>query len=479
MSYIKEDDFKLSKREIEKQKKKSLELSIKEGSAASVMSGAGSSFISPFALALNASNLQIGFLSSFVGLIGPLAQLQSIHLMEHYSRKKIVVITVLIQALLWLPIMLLGAMYYFKFWLDYLAILLIIFYSLNIGVGAIASPAWFSWMGDLVPENKRGKYFSRRNRITGFVAIISMLIAGIALDFFKTKGLVLTGFTIIFSVSIISRLYSAGLLNKHYSPKFKLKNGYYFSFNDFIKKGLNTNFGRFTMYVALINFAVAIAAPFFTVYMLRDLGLSYIWFTLISLSSSVFSLLVFPFWGKFADKYGNRMVIIISSIFLPLVPILWIISPSKLYLLFVPSLVGGIFWAGFNLSAFNFIYDCTNPEHRAICSVYHNMIVGIGIFAGAIFGGLIAKYSSITIMGNVFFFIFAVSGVLRIVFALIYLPKIKEIKHFPKPPMLIKEIKLMHNIGHNINHMNASIMHSPYHSRYFSKRLRKLKGVFD
>ena len=73
-------------------------------------------------------------------------------------------------------------MFFKGVWLSVLPILLIVFYCLQIGVGAIAGPAWFSWMGDLVPKEKRGKYFGKRNRILQAVTIITMLTAGFLLD---------------------------------------------------------------------------------------------------------------------------------------------------------------------------------------------------------------------------------------------------------------------------------------------------------
>ena len=73
------------------EKEKTMSLSIKEGSFASVAGGFGEGYITPYALSLNANNLQVGLLSSFVGLISPLAQVFGSKLMETYSRKRIIV----------------------------------------------------------------------------------------------------------------------------------------------------------------------------------------------------------------------------------------------------------------------------------------------------------------------------------------------------------------------------------------------------
>lgn len=86
------------------------------------------------------------------------------------------------------------------------------------------------------------------------------------------------------------------------------------------------NFGRFVIYVALVNFATCIAAPFFAVYMLKSLGFSYANFTIVMMSATITSLLFMPFIGKFIDKYGNLTVIKIIGLLIPLIPILWVFS---------------------------------------------------------------------------------------------------------------------------------------------------------
>ncbi len=424
---------------------KSRNLSVKEGAAAAVMDGAGHSYITPFAIALNANNLQIGFLSSFIGLMGPLSQLYGSKLMEKYDRKTIVVKSVFIQSLLWLPVIILAFLYYFNIWRGLIPILLIIIYSIVKIAGGFPFPAWFSWMGDLVPQNIRGKFFSKRNRIKGIVTLIAFLSGALLLDFFKTKGFVLLGFAILFFVAMIARLISAKLLAKKHSIKLKLKKGYYFSIWQFMKIMPKNNFGRFVIFVSLINFAVAIAGPFFAVYILRYLGFSYLWFMLINASSTVFAFFILPFWGKFSDKYGNLKTLRISSFLIPFVPILWIFSASKIYLLLVPGLLGGIAWSAFQLASRNFIYDAVSKQRRALCITYYDIFIGIGIFVGAALGGLIATFAKISFM-NIYLFIFLISGLLRFVFLLYILPTIKEVRKTKSPDILFKGFGFMENL---------------------------------
>jgi len=420
--------------------KKDLELSIKEGASSSVMTGFGESYITPFALALNANNSQIGFLTSFAGLVGPFSQILGSRLMEKYRRKKIIITFVALQALTWLPILLLSLFFWKNIFTTYLPIILIIFYSLFAIFGSISGPSWFSLMGDLVPDKIRGRYFSKRNKITGAVALLSTLIGAFILDYFKTKGSILIGFSILFFIASLARLNSARLFKKHSEPQLKLKKSYYFSIFSFIKNMPYNNFGRFVMFIGFFYFAAMIAGPFFAVYMLKDLGFSYTTFILISISASIFSLLSLPIWGKLSDKYGNREILRLTLIFIPIAPILWLFSKNPLYLIFIPQLIAGLGWAGFNLSSSNFIYDSVSPQRRGLCVAYFSILRGIGIFIGAALGGLLAQYLTIRFM-NKLLFIFLISGILRALVAIIFLPKIKEIRKLAKPKKLYQYIE--------------------------------------
>lgn len=430
------------------EKKMTLNLSVKEGSAASVMAGAGDAYIAPFALSVGANNFQIGLLSSLSALFSPIFQILGSRLMENHSRKKIMTLGTILQALMWLPILVLGLIYWHGA-SSYIPITLVITYLIYAIFGAAGGPAWFSLLGDVVPEKIRGKYFGKRNKICTAVTLVATLLAALVLDYFKTKGMVLMGFATIFLVASISRMISAYLLSRHYDPKFKLEEGYYFSFWQFVKKAPTNNFGKFVIYAGIFYFAVMVSSPFFTVYMLKHLGFSYTTFMLVNISSTVYTFLFSPVMGKFADRYGNRELLKISGFLLPFPPLLWVFSGNPWYLAFVPQLAAGLGWSTFNLASSNFIYDAVTPQRRGICVTYYNIFVNVGTFFGAIVGGILATYVPITFMNNLLF-IFIISGVLRGLATIIMLPKIKEVRDVRTPssnPLVyIKEMNLVEGV---------------------------------
>jgi MFS family permease len=411
-------------------KEKTLKLSVVEGSSTSVMSGAGEAYVVPFALSLNASNVQIGFLSSFVALFGAIFQVFGSQMIYTRSRKKIISLFVFLQASLWLAILGLGILAIYGYVSIYAPVLLIFLYVIYSIFGNLSSPSWFSMMGDLVDERKRGKYFSRRNSIAGAVAMFVTFFAAVLLDYTKEVGFLLWGFVILFGVAAMGRFFAAYLFTKHYEPESKAKKESYFSFFRFIKKAPSNNFGRFVIYIALISMANAFAAPSFAVYMLNDLSYSYITFTLVNLSGSLFTILSIPYWGRISDIRGNKFILTIGAIMIVFSPILWVFFKSPVYLIFTAQLVSGLGWAAFNLGASNFIYDAVTPQRRAICVAYYALITNFGVFIGAMIGGLFAQH--VVIKGfNIFLIIFFISGVGRAVVSLIFLPRFKEVRNLP------------------------------------------------
>jgi len=420
------------------QLKKAEKISIKEGSFAGIMDGFGSRYITPYALALGASNFIIALISTLPNLIGNLTQLHILTLMKKKSRKKIVFRTVLTQALLWIPIILVGILYFLKEESrPFIPFFLLVAYSLMVIAGTSCSPAWNSWMKDIILSGN-GKYFGKRNRIVNIVAIVSMLIAGLILTFF-TKEKVLIGFFIIFSIAFLGRIISAYFLTRQYEPSFSLVPSAYFSLKSFIKKIPNSNFGKFVIFVSAITLATAVAGPFFVVYMLKDLGLTYFQFTLVTISSVITTILSLPSWGKFADKFGNLKVLKVNGLLISLIPFMWVftlfikdlgIFPLLSFLILL-EFFSGFVWAGFNLSAGMFIYDAVTREKMAFCVAYFNIINSFGTFIGALIGGFLSSFHISPLGFNSLVFLFIISGALRLLFTLFLRGSIKEVRTVP------------------------------------------------
>ena len=246
------------KDELEEKIEKSKEYSVKDGIFYSIMTGFGVFFVTPFALRLGAGIADIGFLQTFPQLFGSLGQLLYSKIARTYkSRKEIVLKLVSIQTAMWI-----GFIFLTLFSHNSAVSLLVLFYSVFVLAELLANPAWTSWMGDLVPENERGSYFGKRNKIVGIVGLAVMLLGGIYLDLFENLNgkMVFIGFATIFFISFLARIASLYFFNKQYEPELKFDRKKYFSLFDFIEHMMQNNFGRFVMFVPITWWAIHIAA---------------------------------------------------------------------------------------------------------------------------------------------------------------------------------------------------------------------------
>lgn len=418
-------------------REKTRRLSVKEAGFYSIHDGFGLRYITPYALEIGKNNpytnTYIGLLTSVPSLVSNLSQIWTSRLMEKYSRKTLVKTGVLLQSLMWLGIIFTGICFFLFGMNSNLAmIMLLLFYTLLVWSGAMISPVWTSWMKDIVTKDQ-GKYFGNRNKVLGIVALATMLIGGLVLDYFKPIQ-VFIGFAALFFIAFMARGYSGLLFKKYYEPELKLSKGYYFSFKDFVKKLPTSNYAKFSLFVALIMFATSVASPFFSVYMLKNLGFNYtLWISTVVLTL-LGQILFVPSWGKFIDKYGPIKAMKISGALIPFIPLVWLFTPLMVnnpYILFpylfVEEFASGVIWAGFNLSASNFIYSAVTRERVGICSAYYNVLQGFGVFIGATIGGMIASQSFSFLGLNEILFVFMISGILRGIIYFVMISKIKEV----------------------------------------------------
>ena len=424
------------KQETEKKIKKSLKYSIWDGSFASAMSGLGESFFSAFAVFLKASNTQISLLGSLPQMFGSWAQLFSERLVIAFkSRKRFICTFAFLQALMYIPIAL--VFYLGEFKVYYLLLFSCLYYLF----GMILGSAWTSWMGDLVSAEERGRYFGKRNTIAGFVSFFSVLTSGYILQRFTESSEQYYGFALIFSAALIFRIVSFVFLSMKYDPGIKIEEEKKESFFEFLKNAGNRNYGMFIFYLCIMRFSIFIAGPFFAAYMLYDLKLSYLQYTILIAAASVTKYSTIRIWGRAIDKYGTRKILTLSGYLMPAVSLWWVFSSNYYWLLFAEA-YSGFVWAGFELASFNFLLDTITPAKRTRYVAYYNVLNGTTLFLGAMAGGLLIKYGDSFWTG--YLLVFLVSGVFRYATSFYFLPKMKEVREFEEdisyPGLLIEVV---------------------------------------
>jgi hypothetical protein len=191
-----------------------------------------------------------------------------------------------------------------------------------------------------------------------------------------------------------------------------------------------------------MQFAMYLAIPFITPFLLDRLHFSYIQYTLVFSSEFIAKVLIVTFWGRYADKVGNLKVIRIVSLGIPLVPLLWLACHSCIYLVFV-QLFSGAMWAGFELCTINFIYEAAPRGKRLKYISYHKSLSTLSWALGALTGALLLGVVR-PILGYKILALFVLSAVLRFGITFVMFPQLREVRGTMRsslvPPLIIPAV---------------------------------------
>jgi MFS family permease len=424
--------LKISKREI----RTSLRALTTEGAFATVFSSIiGGALLSNFLLDLGASAVEIGLLASIPQLTNLLQPLGAYLGDRIKSRNWYSLLIFGTSRLLWLLIVP-------GIWLvssshmagrQLVLLTLFIIWVTNI-LEALGRASFLSWMAVLVPERLRGRYFGFRNSVVNLTNLIGVPLLGLAVS--KWPGGSLSGFGAVLVLGIVLGIISLGFhfLMTDVNPKLLhvadsdtdpgASGGRIFSF---LK---DANFLRFLLYSGLWSFAVNVSAPFFNLYLLGDLNLDVSVVTLYGSLGAGANLLMLMFWGKLADRIGNRPLMITVGILVALTPLLWLEAGTTAIFLWVwfPLLhiVGGATWAAIDLCSGNLMMSVTPLRNQSIYFAIAAAVPGVTGAIGITVGGYVATVTNFGGLPTVF----ALSAVLRL-FALLPLVFVHEQRSVP------------------------------------------------
>ena len=219
--------------------------------------GLTANYITPYALTMQATTQQIGYLTSLPNFASMLIQLFAPLISERVgSRKSLLVWSVLVQALLWFPILLIPFVFH-----NNLIWWLVGFVTLSTAAGGLIGPPWSSMIADLAPPALRGRYFGLRTWITNLVALIFSFISAGLLQLLT--GNTRLAFALIFAGAGISRMVSCYYVTQVAEPKPVLPVNIHRESILEIARGLwSTNIGRFIIFAFFMTLAQNIDAPF-------------------------------------------------------------------------------------------------------------------------------------------------------------------------------------------------------------------------
>lgn len=361
------------------------------GGAAALTTGV---ILTAFALHLGASNVMVGVLAS-APFLTQLLQVPAILLVERLrTRKRIAVVTSVVGRLM-LGVMaataLLGGAA--ALWLFLLAQIILC------GMSAIGSCAWNAWLRDLAPESRLGQVFSRRTLWLTGISLVLGLAAASALELTgersRSRDLI---FAAMFAAGCITGLISARVVATMPEPMMPPREGP-IRLGALLRQPFrDRNFSRLLAFVASWQFAVNLATPFFTVFIVRQLRFDVSFVLVLSVVSQLANLLALRLWGSLSDRFANKSVLAVCAP-VYIFAIVAMIGASQLdsraliagWLIILHILMGASV-AGVTLTSTNIALKLS-PKGTATAYVAANaMVTALAAGLAPIVGGLLADF---------------------------------------------------------------------------------------
>ena len=345
----------------------------------------GGTFWTGFLLLLNADDAFIGTVT-MIATAANMLQFVAPLFLERFKHRK-VLLTTLRGILYLINVLFIGLIPLFpvgsQFKLTMLAISLLLVNIIN----ALIAPGLSIWHVQSIPNNVRQAFFSVVTMTVGAVVAVCNLAGSKLVDIMTAHGMEYQAFLTL-------RIVAAVLCVAELIMYFKIKEYPYESSSDrFTIKDLVTEPFRnpkylFTVAVVFLwCFSANLPGSYYTVYLLRDLEVSYSYITLITMFNVPIVLLLTPIWRKVLSKHGWFKTLYMSlAVYLVHYFLLAMVTKKTLFIYPISQILAYVFAIGINL-AFTGIPYVNMPEKRQTVFIgFYSSVSNLAALLGVTLG---------------------------------------------------------------------------------------------
>ncbi len=358
-------------------------------------------FLTAYALELGASNFVIGLLAA-VPQFAQAIQLPTIGVVEKASSRRLLTVALTLASRLILLIA--GVASLFKPSSLALGIVVVAFLVRYL-LGASGGCAFNSWMRDFLPRERRGTLVAKRLLAMTAAGVIAPLVAAILVDNWTR----LTGTPTVYAYSTLLGISTVFGILEAYSvsripeaPREPASSAASSSFRQFLLPVKDDNFRRLLTFLLVWNFAINLAAPFFTVHMLSRLHISITTIIVLMTLSQIANAAVVQTFGAIADRFSNKHVLEFSAPIFVVCIFAWIFTSadqphwSMMLLLGAIHILTGVATAGVTLATSNLSMELS-PDRQAtsylaMAAVVTALSAGIAPILGGASADILAHY---------------------------------------------------------------------------------------
>lgn len=394
--------------------RRDLRLSLLDGAAYNVMMAMGENLFPAFVLALGLSEIDAGLVAAVPLLLGCLLQLVTPYAVRRCGSYRMwTAFAAGVQALSLVPLAV-GA---FQGSMSRWAVFAVV--ALYFAGDRAAAPSWVTWIGWLVPQTMRTRYFARRSWICYGALLVAMFFAGVALRRGEAGGRVLLAFGGIFLAAFAARALSTAALLGQSEPRPVPSLPRIVSWRELFSRIRLRGDGRLLLYLVLVQMATFTAVPYLAPYLLEKLRFDYGRYMILLAAPFLARMAAFPWSGRIAHRFGPRALLWIGGVCVVPIPAGWGLAQGFLPLLIV-QVLGGMAWAAWELAAFLLFFETLAEEERTSLLTAYYLLLAVVTVGGGTLGAIWLSHGGETL--EAYRWLFLLSVPLRAA-TLLFLPR--------------------------------------------------------
>ena len=357
-------------------------ISIYHGIVSTIAINLAGNFYPIFAISiLGATNYQVGLISSLPPLIALLMTIPAAILLNRLdAQKKTVAMAVLWARLLFL--LLIGVVYISSPYQAWTFLIIIAFMNVPATVSNIG---WQTLISGMIRDERRGAFFSDRNRLLTIAGMISTLVIGIIMKNQTTNA---SAYQWLFFTAFLFGLGEVYFLMKHKEKTQPSTSAKKSSMNWSIFK--DHGYKWFLIAALCFNFTWQMSWGIFNIYNVRFAEATILWISIFSVANQLAQIFTFPLWKKWAEQKSNTLMLVWAALGMALVPFLTVLS-TNLYYLTIVNGISGFFVSGVVLLLFNLLLEQSPTDRRTYCITTYNVLLSFVAFLAPQIGILLLE----------------------------------------------------------------------------------------
>ncbi|MGG3564274.1 MFS transporter [Neobacillus rhizosphaerae] len=347
-------------------------ISIYHGMVSTIAVNLAGNFFPIFAISiLGATNYQVGLISSLPPLVALLTTIPAAIVLNRLEQQKRTVA----MSVFWARIMfllLIGVAFVTS---DYQAWAFLIIVALMNVPGTISNIGWQTLISGMISEERRGSFFSDRNRLLTIVGMVTTLIIGIVMKKQTDNAL---AYQFLFFIAFVFGLLEVFFLLKHKEkaePKRNKEQNSLMDWSIFKDNG----YKWFLISALCFNFTWQLVWGLFNIYNVKYAHATILWISIFSVANQLVQIFSFPLWKKWAEQKSNTLMLVWVAVGMATAPILNVLSTNLYYLTFV-AMTSGFFVSGTMLLLFNLLLEQSPKEKRTYCITTYNVLLSFVAF---------------------------------------------------------------------------------------------------